>query len=87
MIPAIKEFFTDETAFVRIIRSGVWALYAAYTTGMLPQALTSTKLGWYVVQFLPAVAFMLGAGDKTPPVVKSLATNIDQGSVVVVEKK
>ncbi len=77
MIPAIKAFFMDPTAASRYIRSAIWALYAAYTTGMLPAALLQTKTGWYIAQFLPALAFMIGAGEKNQSagVLKAIAND------------
>ena len=77
MIPAFKRFFTDETAFTGYMRAGIWALYAAYTSGMLPGAIMDTKLSWYVAQFLPTIAFMIRAGDKnqSPGEIKQIAND------------
>lgn len=65
MIPAIKAFFWDETAFIRYSRAALYFLYVAVSQGLVP-GLSDTKIGWWLAQFLPVVALMLGAGQKNP---------------------
>lgn len=76
MITFVKSFLWDETAFIRYSRAMIYGLSVAITQGMIP-GLSGTKF-WWVAQFLPVLALMLGAGDKnrTPAESKAIAHDL-----------
>lgn len=61
MWPAIKRFFTDETAFVRISRGLMVMAGGLVTAGALP--IVPPVVGVVVT----GLAVMAGAGRKAPP--------------------
>lgn len=74
MITVIRKFLWDETAFIRYSRAGLYLLYVSVAQGLVP-GLSDTKAGWWIAQFLPVIALMLGAGEKnrSPEEIKSIA--------------
>src|SRR5262249_26031654 len=68
VIPYIKAFFWDETAFRRYMRAAIYILFVCLQFSQ--NSLTATKWGWWIVQFMPVLAFLIGAGDKNAPVPK-----------------
>lgn len=83
MLPLIKKFFTDETAFVRMGRAilGVFAVggaaYANDIAGLLTPGSQGLATGIKAVAMtLTFFALGIGAGDKTPENVKLLANEI-----------
>ena len=62
MIPWLKELFTDETAFVRLVRAAAIAFGTAYAGGYLP---LPDKWKWAGVLVAGAGGF-LPAGQKNP---------------------
>ena len=63
MIPLLRRFLLDETAFVRWSRAALFGLGEAMREGLIPTGVSGG--GKYGVVLMLA-AFMLGAGDKNP---------------------
>jgi hypothetical protein len=78
MIPLIKRFFWDETAFIRWTRALLAGLGVAMHSGMIPiDALSGTK-AWWLGPALIVLAFSMGAGEKnyTPEEIKGIAQDL-----------
>ena len=60
MIPLIKQFFLDETAFIRFFRA---ALFAA---GAIVQQLDPNTVPAWIGIGLMAASFLFGAGQPNP---------------------
>lgn len=85
MIPAIKDFFTDETIFIRVMRAFLAWFSVELGRGTIPY-MDGTK-SWWVSPVVIGLAFMFGAGDKTPPIVKDLAAKVESGDAVVIKRQ
>ena len=62
MLPWLKKFFTDETAFVGLIRASCIGLGTAAATGNLPVP-ESWEIGGVI---LAGLGGFIRAGDKNP---------------------
>lgn len=86
VIPAIKAFFWDPTVFVRLTRAFLAWFSIELGRGDVPWA--NGPRAWWVSPLVMALAFMFGAGDKTPSNVKELSdrmpATLPEGSVPVV---
>lgn len=62
MIPMVKSFFMDETAFIRFSRAGLALFGMALHDGAIP--FLNGAGAWWVGPLVTAAALALGAGEK-----------------------
>src|ERR1043165_2094195 len=69
----VKNFFYDETAFIRYMRAFFAALGMALHAGIIP--VFNGPKSWWIGPVLLVMAFMFGAGDKnrTPEEIKAIS--------------
>lgn len=64
MLVILRNFFWDETSFIRYSRAICAALGMALHAGVIPHF--DGPMSWWIGPAIVALAFMFGAGDKTP---------------------
>lgn len=66
MLTWLKELLYDRATFTQYFRALLAAIWMAYETGLLPDAVEGTFM-WYASKALLVVAFLMRAGDKNQP--------------------
>ena len=65
MLAILKRALYEEAYFAQWVRTCFGAIYIAYETGLLPDALESSFM-WYVSKAVLVIALFIRAGEKNP---------------------